>query len=147
MKGCSHFRMCHFNLPQMAMPLLPSLIAMNELVVKMPYQVKYSTQSFLNSFLSVLCALEILETSIQSAVIHLLSRLYTGKSMFLIPVMAFVRLCDLVVRLPDCRPRGPGFGSRCYQIFWVAVGLEWGPLSPCEDKWGATWKKSNDSSL
>jgi hypothetical protein len=22
------------------------------------------------------------------------------------------------------------------------VGLERGPLSPCEDKWGATWKKS-----
>jgi hypothetical protein len=28
----------------------------------------------------------------------------------------------------------PGFDSRRYQIFRVAVGLERGPLSPCEDK-------------
>jgi hypothetical protein len=27
------------------------------------------------------------------------------------------------------------------------VGLERGPLIPCEDKWGATWKKSNVSGL
>jgi hypothetical protein len=27
------------------------------------------------------------------------------------------------------------------------VGLERGPLSPCEDKWGATWKKSSGSGL
>jgi hypothetical protein len=39
------------------------------------------------------------------------------------------RLCDLVVRLPDCYPRGPGFDSRRYQIFCVAVDLEPGPLS------------------
>jgi hypothetical protein len=32
-------------------------------------------------------------------------------------------------------------------IFWVAVGLERGPLTPCEDKWGATWKKSSGSGL
>jgi hypothetical protein len=43
--------------------------------------------------------------------------------------------------------RGPGFDSRRYQIFWVAVGLKQGPLSPCEDKWGATWKKSSGSGL
>jgi hypothetical protein len=41
----------------------------------------------------------------------------------------------------------PGFDSRRYQIFWVAVGLERGPLSPCESKWGATWKKSIGSDL
>jgi hypothetical protein len=29
----------------------------------------------------------------------------------------------------------------------LPVGLERGPLSPCEDKWGATWKKSSRSSL
>jgi hypothetical protein len=28
----------------------------------------------------------------------------------------------------------PGFYSRRYQIFSVAVGLESGPLNPCEDK-------------
>jgi hypothetical protein len=37
--------------------------------------------------------------------------------------------------------------SRRYQIFWVAVGLERGPLSPCESKWGVTWKKSSGSGL
>jgi hypothetical protein len=36
---------------------------------------------------------------------------------------------------PSCRPRG----------FRVAVGLERGPLSPCEDKWIATWKKTSGS--
>jgi hypothetical protein len=30
------------------------------------------------------------------------------------------------------------------QIFWVAVGLERGPL---EDKWGATWNKSSGSGV
>jgi hypothetical protein len=39
------------------------------------------------------------------------------------------RLCGLVVRLPGRRPRGPGFDFRRYQIFYVAVGLELGPLS------------------
>jgi hypothetical protein len=55
------------------------------------------------------------------------------------------RLCGLVVRRPGCRPRGPGFDSRQYQIFCIVVGLERGPLSPCEDKWGATSKKSSGS--
>jgi hypothetical protein len=31
--------------------------------------------------------------------------------------------------------------------FLLAVGLERGPLSHCEDKWGATWKKSSGSGL
>jgi hypothetical protein len=39
------------------------------------------------------------------------------------------RLCCLVVRVPAYRSRGPGFGSRCYQIFWEVEGLERGPLS------------------
>jgi hypothetical protein len=38
-------------------------------------------------------------------------------------------LCGLVVRFRDCKPRGPGFDLRRYQIFCVAVGLERGPLS------------------
>jgi hypothetical protein len=39
------------------------------------------------------------------------------------------RLCGLVVTVPGCRPRGPEFDFRHYQIFCVAVGLERGPLS------------------
>jgi hypothetical protein len=38
-------------------------------------------------------------------------------------------LCDLVVRIPGCRSRGPGFDSSRYQIFWEAVGLERDSLS------------------
>jgi hypothetical protein len=57
------------------------------------------------------------------------------------------RFCGLVVRLPSCRLRGPGFDSQRCQIFWVAVDLERCPLSPCEGKWGSTWKKSSDSGL
>ena len=37
------------------------------------------------------------------------------------------RLCGLVVRVSGYR--GPGFDPRRYQIFWVVVGLERGPLS------------------
>jgi hypothetical protein len=39
------------------------------------------------------------------------------------------RLCGLVVRVPGCRPRGPGFDSRLYPIYSVAVDLERGSLS------------------
>jgi hypothetical protein len=31
--------------------------------------------------------------------------------------------------------------------FLSSSGLERGPLSPCESKWGATWKKSSGSGL
>jgi hypothetical protein len=33
-----------------------------------------------------------------------------------------------VMRLTGCRSRGPGFDFRRYHIFWVVVGLKWGPL-------------------
>ena len=39
------------------------------------------------------------------------------------------RLCGLVVRVSGYRYRGLGFDSRRYQIFWVVVGVERGPLS------------------
>jgi hypothetical protein len=37
--------------------------------------------------------------------------------------------CELVVRVPSYRSRGPRFHSQHYQIFWEVVGLEWGPLN------------------
>jgi hypothetical protein len=37
------------------------------------------------------------------------------------------RLCGLVVRVPGYKAKGPGFDSRHYQIFCVALGLERGP--------------------
>jgi hypothetical protein len=39
------------------------------------------------------------------------------------------RVCGLVVEFTGSRSRGPGYDSRRYQIFRVAVGLERGPLS------------------
>jgi len=51
------------------------------------------------------------------------------------------RLCGLVVRVSGYRYRGPGFDPRRYQIFWVVVGLERGPLSFMRSNWGATWIK------
>jgi hypothetical protein len=47
----------------------------------------------------------------------------------------------------DHHKQGPGLDSRRHQIFWATVGLEQDPLSPCEDKWGATRKKSSGSGL
>jgi hypothetical protein len=53
-------------------------------------------------------------------------------------VVFHIALCGPVLRVPGGRFRGPGFDSRRSQMFCVAVGLEPGPLSPCEDKCGAT---------
>jgi hypothetical protein len=39
------------------------------------------------------------------------------------------RLCGLVVRISGYSYRGLGFDPRRYQIFWVVVGLERGPLN------------------
>jgi hypothetical protein len=43
--------------------------------------------------------------------------------------------------------RGLVFDSQRYWNFQIAVGLEPGPLSRCEDKGGTTWKKTSGSSL
>ena len=40
-----------------------------------------------------------------------------------------ILICGLVVRVSGYRYRGLGFDSRRYQIFWVVVCLERGPLS------------------
>jgi len=44
-------------------------------------------------------------------------------------VVLLDRLCGLVVRVSGYRFRGPGLDPRRYQIFWVVVGLERGPLN------------------
>jgi len=43
--------------------------------------------------------------------------------------LEFCEDCGLVVRVFGYRYRCPGFDPRRYQIFWVVVGLERGPLS------------------
>jgi hypothetical protein len=46
------------------------------------------------------------------------------------PVDYLPQTCrGLVVRVPGCYPRGPGFDFRHYQIFCLAVGVERDTLS------------------
>jgi hypothetical protein len=42
--------------------------------------------------------------------------------------LLYLDTCGLVVRVHGYRSKGPGFDSRCYQIFRELVGLERGPL-------------------
>jgi len=44
-------------------------------------------------------------------------------------IIFVITVNGLVVRVSGYRYRGPGLDSRRYQIFWVVVGLERGPLS------------------
>jgi hypothetical protein len=55
------------------------------------------------------------------------------------------RLCGLVVRVSGYRSRDPGFDSRCFQIFWEAVGLELGPLSLLRTTEELLGRNSSDS--
>jgi hypothetical protein len=57
------------------------------------------------------------------------------------------RLCGLVTRVPGCRPRGSGFDSRRYNIFWIALGVEQGPLSLVRITEELLERKSSCSSL
>jgi hypothetical protein len=45
----------------------------------------------------------------------------------------FDRNCSLVFRVTGYSPRGLGFDPRPYQIFWVELGLERGPVSQIEE--------------
>jgi hypothetical protein len=58
-------------------------------------------------------------------------RIYSNNTSVCIRIAS---ISDLVVTVPGYKPRGLGFDSRRYQIFCVPMGLERGPLSPCEDK-------------
>jgi hypothetical protein len=55
--------------------------------------------------------------------------IFTYEIQNLLALFSNNRLCILVVRVPGNRPTGPGFDSGCYQIFWIAVCLEPGPLN------------------
>jgi hypothetical protein len=55
------------------------------------------------------------------------------------------RICCLVIRVPGCR--GPGFDSRSYHIFCVALGMDRGQLSPCEDKLRSYLKENIEISV
>jgi hypothetical protein len=44
-------------------------------------------------------------------------------------IIYYYYLCGLVVRVPDYKPRGPGFDPQRYHIFLEIVGLERGSLS------------------
>jgi hypothetical protein len=57
------------------------------------------------------------------------------------------RLYGLVVRVPGCKHRGPGFDCRVYQIFWVKVGLERDPISFVRINEELLERKSSDSGL
>jgi hypothetical protein len=48
---------------------------------------------------------------------------------YLVRCFELDHLCGIVVRVSGRSSRGPGFDSRCHQIFCVAVVLERGPLS------------------
>jgi hypothetical protein len=53
----------------------------------------------------------------------------------------------LTATVPGYRPRGSGFDSRCYQIFWEVVGLERGPLSLVSTLEELLGIKNSDSGL
>jgi hypothetical protein len=52
-----------------------------------------------------------------------------GLFLYIYFLVCKICLCGLVVRVPGYRSGGTGFDSRHYQIFWVVVGLERGPLT------------------
>jgi hypothetical protein len=60
------------------------------------------------------------------SILHIYRGFYEN---YFVQLRTFDRLCGLVVRVSGYRYRGPGFDPRRYQIFWVVVGLERGPLS------------------
>jgi hypothetical protein len=55
--------------------------------------------------------------------------------------LSLLNVCVPVVRVPGWRSRVPEFLGSIFgatRFFCVAVGLERGPLSPCEDQGGTT---------
>jgi hypothetical protein len=76
--------------------------------------------------LAVRCITNVL---LMCALIAALRAIFAEVTCFRMHVYLKDRLCGLVVRVPGCYPRGPGFDTRRYQIFCLAAGLERGPLS------------------
>jgi hypothetical protein len=63
-----------------------------------------------------------------------LYRLRCSIKVYHISFILNVFVCGLAVKLPGCRSGSPGFDSRSYQISCLQLGLEWSPLSHCEDE-------------
>ena len=80
-------------------------------------------------------------SSVQHSSRYCSTFLYLSSFLFGLSSCTNDRLCGLVVRVSGYWYRGPGFDPRHYQIFWVVVGLERGPLSLVRSNWGATWIK------
>ena len=72
-----------------------------------------------------------LRTSMSSCWVNIILLVESAcvKTQFKSPLWSSDRLCGLVVRVSGYRYRGLGFDSQRYQIFWVVLGLERGPLS------------------
>ena len=75
--------------------------------------------SFLTLYIGVICLILKKYTLETQQIIKKIKQMYSLVD----------RLCGLVVRVSGYRYRGPGFEPRRYQLFWVVVGLERGPLS------------------
>jgi hypothetical protein len=91
---------------------------------------EFATESYMNSFHSHMCYMlcPSRPPELITKIIFIEEyKLWTSYNF--IPLRSiFDRICGLVVKVPGYRSRGPGFGSRRYQIFWEVVGLERGPL-------------------
>jgi hypothetical protein len=66
---------------------------------------------------------------------------------FNIKVCSYFKIHLQIIEYLAADPEFSGSIPATTRFFFVAVDLERGPLSPCEDKWGATWKESSGPGL
>jgi hypothetical protein len=84
---------------------------------------------------------ERLLTSLLASIYRVLRRFADPNSRY--TTASVVSCSEFLAANPEFSGSIPG----ATRFFWVAVGLERGPLSSCEDKWGATWKRNSGSGL